>query len=202
MIKEGTCKSTQKFKIEHKIKLLQWSSQSPDINLWSELKRSVHKIAPRTPDDLEGFCKKKCSDYFLCIQQTYQMSQDVIKCRAANNAGCTLGFIKKRLFLNEGFNFIRINLFQLQVRFFSLFQCEVKLVYRSVEFVFLYHGCQQQWRALYMYTLGSRIIGTLDKYVEQYCELKNKTVIIGLIYFPTCLKQCALLMIQWNQPKS
>ena len=45
-------KSTQKWLIEHKIKLLHWPSQSADLNLWAELKRSVHKRGARTLNDL------------------------------------------------------------------------------------------------------------------------------------------------------
>ena len=39
------------------------------------------------------------------------------------NAGVPSGFVKKLLFLNEGFNFLKINLIQLKVGFVSLFQC-------------------------------------------------------------------------------
>ena len=51
-------KSTHKRLTENKIKLLPWPSQSPDLNLWAELKRRVHNRGPRTPDDLGRFCKE------------------------------------------------------------------------------------------------------------------------------------------------
>ena len=38
-----TSKSTQKWLTEHKIKRLPLQSQSPDLNLWAELKRRVYK---------------------------------------------------------------------------------------------------------------------------------------------------------------
>ena len=38
--------STQKELTEYKIRLLPWSPQSPDLNLWAELKRRVHKRGP------------------------------------------------------------------------------------------------------------------------------------------------------------
>ena len=40
---------------------LPWPSQSPDLNLWAELKRRVHRRGHRTLDDLERFCKEEWS---------------------------------------------------------------------------------------------------------------------------------------------
>ena len=42
-------------------KILPWLSQSPDLNLWAELKRRVHKRGPRYQDDLERLCKEEWS---------------------------------------------------------------------------------------------------------------------------------------------
>ena len=43
----------------------------------------------------------------------------------------THGFVKKYVFLNEGFHFLRINVLQLKVGFFSLFQCEMKPIHKT-----------------------------------------------------------------------
>ena len=37
---------------QHKNVFLPWLSQSPDLNLWAELKRSVHKRGPKTGEIL------------------------------------------------------------------------------------------------------------------------------------------------------
>ena len=60
--------------IEHKIKLLPWPSQSPELNLWAELKRRVHKRGPRTLDDLETFCKEEWS------QIPFSVFYNLIRC--------------------------------------------------------------------------------------------------------------------------
>ena len=60
-------KSTQKWLTEHKIKLLPWPSQSPDLTLWAELKRRVHKRGPGTLDDLERFCKEEWSQILFSV---------------------------------------------------------------------------------------------------------------------------------------
>ena len=44
---QNMSKSTQKRLTEHKIKILPWTSQSPDLNLWAELKKRVQKRGSR-----------------------------------------------------------------------------------------------------------------------------------------------------------
>ena len=60
-----TSKSTKKWLIDHKINILQWPSQSPDLNpienLWFQLKRAVHKRRPKDIKDLERFCMEEWS---------------------------------------------------------------------------------------------------------------------------------------------
>lgn len=64
-------KSTQKWFTRHRIKLLPWPSQFPDLNpienLWSELKRRVQRRGPRSLDDLEILCKEEWSKIPLSV---------------------------------------------------------------------------------------------------------------------------------------
>ena len=64
-------KSTQKWFTGHRIKLLPWPSQSPDLNpienLWGELKRRVQKRGPRSLDDLERLCNEEWSKIPLSV---------------------------------------------------------------------------------------------------------------------------------------
>ena len=58
-----TSRSTQKWFRDNKINVLQWTSQSPDLNpfenLWVELKRSVDKHKPKNVKDLERICQEE-----------------------------------------------------------------------------------------------------------------------------------------------
>uniref|UniRef100_A0AAY5L3X5 Tc1-like transposase DDE domain-containing protein n=1 Tax=Esox lucius TaxID=8010 RepID=A0AAY5L3X5_ESOLU len=46
---------------QKKVKVLEWPSQSPDLNiiepLWGDLKCAVHARRPKTLRDLEAFCQ-------------------------------------------------------------------------------------------------------------------------------------------------
>ena len=56
-----TAKATKEWLKKKHIKVLEWPSQSPDLNLWSELKPRVAKRQPRNLKDLEKICKEECT---------------------------------------------------------------------------------------------------------------------------------------------
>ncbi|KAK3566526.1 hypothetical protein QTP86_034032 [Hemibagrus guttatus] len=52
-------KATKEWLKKNHIKVLEWPSQSPDLNLWRELKVRVAKRQPRNLNDLERICKEE-----------------------------------------------------------------------------------------------------------------------------------------------
>ena len=56
-------KSTFRWLQQKKVKVLEWPSQSPDLNiiepLWGDLKCAVHARQPKNIRDLEAFCHEE-----------------------------------------------------------------------------------------------------------------------------------------------
>ena len=61
---EHMSKSTENLLTEHKMNLLPSPSQSPDVHLWADLKRRMHKRGPRT---LEKLYKEELFQIILSV---------------------------------------------------------------------------------------------------------------------------------------
>ncbi len=61
-----TSKLTKEWLHQKMTEVLEWPSQSPDLNLtenlWGDLKRAVHRRCPRNLTDLEHFCEEERAD--------------------------------------------------------------------------------------------------------------------------------------------
>uniref|UniRef100_A0AAY5JVT3 Tc1-like transposase DDE domain-containing protein n=1 Tax=Esox lucius TaxID=8010 RepID=A0AAY5JVT3_ESOLU len=86
-----TSKSTKAWL--HQISVLEWPSQSPDLNpiehLWGDLKRALHRRCPRNLTDLEHFCKEEWENiamprYAMLIDSYPKRLSAVIKSKGAS----------------------------------------------------------------------------------------------------------------------
>ncbi|KAI4876674.1 hypothetical protein NFI96_027141, partial [Prochilodus magdalenae] len=90
-------KSTNAFMQRNKYNVLEWPSQSPDLNiienLWCHLKRAVHARKPSNLNELEMFCKEEWSKIPSVTMQT--LIRSYRKCSEAVisvKGGSTKGF--------------------------------------------------------------------------------------------------------------
>ena len=97
-----------KMDTEHKIKLLPWPSQSPDLTMWAELKRRVQKRGPRT--DLERFCNEEW------FQVPFSVFYNLIRCYRRRLHAVLLGRLYK--VLNSGVQIIVPHLVKISMRDF------------------------------------------------------------------------------------
>lgn len=86
-------KSTCVWLQQKKVKVLEWPSQSPDLNiiepLWGDLKRAVHARQPKNLQDLEAFCQEEWaalpSEKIKCLIHNYHKRlQAVIYAKGGN----------------------------------------------------------------------------------------------------------------------
>ncbi len=79
-----TSKSTSEWLKKNKIKVLEWPSQSPDLNmiemLWLDLKQSFHAWKPSNVAELKQFCKEWAKIAPQWCEKTHCQLSETLDC--------------------------------------------------------------------------------------------------------------------------
>uniref|UniRef100_A0A9J7YS80 Transposase n=1 Tax=Cyprinus carpio carpio TaxID=630221 RepID=A0A9J7YS80_CYPCA len=89
-----TAKITKEWLHNNSVTVLEWPSQSPDLNpiehLWRDLKMPVHQRLPSNLTELERICKEECFSFLIHVQTCQQFCFSV-------NMGCCVYIEEKKL---------------------------------------------------------------------------------------------------------
>ena len=135
-----TSRSTQKWFRDNQINVLQWPSQSPDLNpikiLWAELKRSVDKHKPKIVKDLERICQEEWSkihlNVFLNLVKNYRKRLHAV---ILTRGDCTKYFMKGA---NNYKTLIFVEIYFLLIDCFDFGLVSIEIIKCSIWHMFVY----------------------------------------------------------------